>query len=155
MPVLLDSVLSRNLTRARFPGAGRKQVLRGAARLIARHNEEVSEHALFSRLMEREHLGSTGLGFGTAIPHCRSNSVASPVCAFLKLEQAVEFDAPDGEPVDLLMVMVASEEEHEDHLGMLSTSARVLGDDGNRKALRACRGDEELYGVLVSLEKGR
>lgn len=154
MPVPLDSVLSQSLTRAHFAGTSRKQVLRGAARLIAQQNEQVNEHGLFSRLMEREHLGSTGLGSGTAIPHCRSNSVRSPVCAFLKLDQAVEFDAPDGEPVDLLMVLIASEEEHEDHLGMLATSARVLGDGCNRSAIRACDDDEELYKLLVSLEKG-
>ena len=154
MPVLLDSVLSRTLTRAHFPGTSRKQVLRSAAKLIAQHNEQVSEHRLFSRLMEREHLGSTGLGSGTAIPHCRSSSVESPVCAFLKLDQSIEFDAPDGEPVDLLMVLIASEEEHKDHLSMLAASARVLGDAHNRSAIRACEEDGQLYELLVSLETG-
>ena len=154
MPILLDSVLSPSLTRAHFPGASRKQVLRAAAKLIAQHHEQVSEHRLFSRLMEREHLGSTGLGCGTAIPHCRSSSIASPVCAFLKLDQPIEFDAPDGEAVDLLMVLIASEEEHKDHLSMLAASARVLGDAHNRAAIRSCEDDNKLYELLVSMEPG-
>ncbi len=152
MPITLDSVLNRRLTRAQFPGTTRKQVLREAARLIAGHCEGVVEHRLFSRLMEREHLGSTGLGFGTAIPHCRLSSIESPVCAFLKLEQPIDFDACDGEPVDLMMVMVASEEEHQDHLGMLAASARVLGEAENRTAIRACDDDEELFSLLLKLE---
>ena len=152
MPTTFDSVLNRQLTRAHFPGTTRKQVLREAARIIAEHCEGVVEHRLFSRLMEREHLGSTGLGFGTAIPHCRLSSIESPVCAFLKLEEPIDFDASDGEPVDLMMVMVASEEEHQDHFGMLATSARVLGEEKNRAAIRACDGDEELFSLLLNLE---
>lgn len=154
MPVLLDSVLSRNLTRAHFSGSNRKQVLRAAVKLIAEHCEQIVEHRLFSRLMEREQLGSTGLGFGTAIPHCRSDAIESPVCAFLKLDQAIDFDAPDGERVDLIMVLVASAEEHSDHLGMLAASARILGDEENRAAIRACDSDTSLYELLVSLESG-
>lgn len=154
MPLLLDSVLSRSLTRAHFPGSNRKQVLRAATKLIAEKCEQVVERRLFSRLMEREQLGSTGLGCGTAIPHCRSEAIESPACAFLKLDQAIEFDAPDGEPVDLMMVLIASEEEHSDHLGMLAASARVLGDAGNRAAIRACDSDEELYELLISFQSG-
>ena len=148
----LDSVLSKHLTRAHFPGASRKQVLREAAELIASQCERVTPHKLFSRLMEREHLGSTGLGHGTAIPHCRSSAIDHPVCAFLKLDQAIDFDAPDAVPVDLMMVLIASEEEHRDHLGMLSASARVLSQDENRAAIRACDSDEALYELLLSLE---
>lgn len=153
MPTTLDTVLSRQLTRARFPGTTRKQVLLQAAKLIAEHCEGVAAHRLFSRLMEREQLGSTGLGFGTAIPHCRLHSIESPLCAFLKLEEPVDFDASDGEPVDLMMVMVASEKEHEDHLGMLAASARVLGEAEHREAIRACDDDEALFALLLELER--
>lgn len=152
MPITLDSMLSRQLTRAHFPGATRKQVLRLAAELIAKQCADVIEHRLFSRLMEREHLGSTGLGFGTAIPHCRSSLIEVPVCAFLKLDEPIDFDAPDGEPVDLMMVLIACKEEHQDHLGMLAASARILGEAENREALRACDDDEELYDLLLTLE---
>lgn len=151
-PTTLDSVLTRQLTRAHFPGTTRKQVLREAARLIAEHCEGVIEHRLFSRLMEREHLGSTGLGFGTAIPHCRLSALESPLCAFLKLEQPIDFDASDGQLVDLMMVMVASEQDHQDHLAMLAASARVLGEAENRAAIRACDSDEALYSLLLKLE---
>lgn len=152
MPIALESILSPLLTRAHFPGASRKQVLREAANLIASAHEDIVPHTLFSRLMEREHLGSTGLGHGTAIPHCRSSSVKTPVCAFLKLDQAIDFDAPDAEPVDLFMVLIACEEAHRDHLGMLSASARVLGLAENRAAIRACDDDVALYERLVSME---
>ncbi len=152
MPIMLDQALRHPLTRAHFPGRTRKQVLRGAAKLIAEECETVIEHHLFSRLMEREHLGSTGLGSGTAIPHCRASAVDSPLCAFLKLDEPIAFDAPDGEPVDLMMVLVASRESHEDHLGLLAASARVLGEAENRSALRACESDDTLYQLLLTLE---
>ncbi|MCY4040418.1 MAG: PTS sugar transporter subunit IIA [Gammaproteobacteria bacterium] len=152
MPIALDSILDRHLTRAHFPGTSRKQVLRDAANLIASRHEQISPHNLFSRLMEREHLGSTGLGHGTAIPHCRSSVVRAPVCAFLKLSAPIDFDAPDGEPVDLMMVLIASEEEHQDHLGMLGASARILGQADNRTSIRACDDDSTLYELLVAME---
>ena len=152
MPSTLDTVFSEQLTRVNVAGTTRKQVLREAAKLIAGAREDVVEHRLFSRLMEREHLGSTGLGFGTAIPHCRLSSVKSPVCAFLKLKQPIDFDASDGEPVDLMMVMVAEENEHQDHLGMLAASARVLGEADNRAAIRACENGEDLFSLLMKLE---
>lgn len=152
MPIALDSILDRHLTRANFLGNSRKQVLREAAELIARRDPRIVPHNLFSRLMEREHLGSTGLGHGTAIPHCRSGSIDAPVCAFLKLNSGIDFDAPDGEPVDLMMILIASVEEHQDHLGMLSASARILGDAENRTAIRACDDDSALYELLVSME---
>jgi len=151
MPIALDSVLNRHLTRANFPAASRKQVLRDAAELIAGQCERIVAHNLFSRLMEREHLGSTSLGHGTAIPHCRASAIDAPVCAFLKLGQAIDFDAPDGEAVDLMMVLIASEEEHQDHLGMLSASARILGQAENRAAIRACDDDAALYELLVAM----
>ena len=152
MPITLDSVLRKSLTRAHFPGGSRKAVLRGAAELIASQESGVIPHRLFSRLMEREHLGSTGLGHGTAIPHCRSSAVDVPVCAFLKLDQPIDFDAPDGELVDLMMVIIACEEAHQDHLGMLSASARVFGQADKRQALRACDEDQALYELLVAME---
>ncbi len=152
MPITLTSILDRHLTRANFPGTSRKQVLRDAAELIASRCARIVPHGLFSRLMEREHLGSTGLGHGTAIPHCRSSVIDEPVCAFLKLSQPIEFDAPDGEPVDLIMVLIASEQEHQDHLGMLGASARLLGQAENLEAIRACNDDAALYELLIAAD---
>ncbi len=129
----------------------KKRLLESAAERIAATHEGVDSRSLFDHLMARERLGSTGLGDGVAIPHCRLEGRTEPVGAMIKLDKGLEFDAPDGEPVTLVFVLVAPAEGHDVHLKLLAKLAAMLGQEAYRAELRACSTDKALYSRIHSL----
>jgi nitrogen PTS system EIIA component len=146
----ITNILSPDTTRARLDAASRKRALEAASDLLAASHPELSARALFDELMNRERLGSTALGDGVAIPHCRIGC-DEILGVFVKLVEPVDYDAPDGDPVDLLFVLVVPPAEASAHLEVLATLARVFQSPENRGRLRACDSDEDLYRELVGL----
>lgn len=150
----ITRILSPANTRARLEAGSRKRALEAASDLLAANHPDLSARALFDELMSRERLGSTALGDGVAIPHCRIRCDGI-LGVFLKLTDPVDYDAPDGDPVDLLFVLVVPPEEASAHLEVLATLARVFQAADNRARLRACETDEALYRELVGLVNDR
>ena len=123
--------------------ASRKRALVAAADLLAQRHPELSARRLFDALTERERLGSTGIGDGVAIPHCRLDCPRM-MAAFLRLEQAVDYDAIDGQPVDLLFALVVPRQEARIHLEMLALLAALFGDAAERDRLRSAPSSQAL-----------
>jgi nitrogen PTS system EIIA component len=146
----ISRILDRASTRNDAEAQSRKRALELASDLLAASHPELSARALFDGLMNRERLGSTALGEGVAIPHCR---IACPriVGAFVKLAQPIDYDAPDGDPVDLLFVLIVPPDEPSAHLEVLAMLARVFQDPDNRKLLRSRDSDAALYEELMGL----
>ena len=132
----------------------RKRALERASELVATTVAEASTQDLYDALLARERLGSTALGDGVAIPHCRA-ACGTIRAAFLKLETPVDFDAPDAVPVDLIFVLVVPQNENEAHLEVLAKLAALFGDPANRESLRAADTGAELLRQLTALENGR
>lgn len=109
----------------------------------------LEERRLFDRLIEREALGSTGIGGGIAIPHGRMPSLAAPRGLFARLAQPVAFDSIDERPVDIVFLLVAPEGAGADHLKALARVSRLLRDRGLVDKLRATESAEALYALLV------
>lgn len=105
--------------------------------------------AIFDTLLQRERLGSTGVGGGIAIPHGKLPGLERLVGLFARLERPIEFDALDGEPVDLLFLLLAPEGAGADHLKALARVARALRDPELAQKLRTTRDAEALYSVLI------
>jgi PTS system nitrogen regulatory IIA component len=105
--------------------------------------------AIFDTLLQRERLGSTGVGGGIAIPHGKLPGLDRLVGLFARLERPIEFDALDGEPVDLLFLLLAPEGAGADHLKALARVARVLREPALAQKLRTTRDAEALYSVLT------
>jgi PTS system nitrogen regulatory IIA component len=145
----VTQILDIASVRCRAKALSRKRALELAAELVAASNG-MSSDALFDELMERERLGSTGLGEGVAIPHCRMDCDAMRV-AFFTLQTPIDYEAPDGEHVDILFVIVVPTDESEAHLHALATLSEIFTDPQNRQALRACRTDDELLDCLRHL----
>jgi nitrogen PTS system EIIA component len=145
------SVLTQTCTRVLESTSSKKRLLDTLSELIARTHTGIDQRSLFDQLMVRERLGSTGLGEGVAIPHCRLVGRTEVVGAFVKLDKPVDFDAPDGVPVDLVFVLVVPEHANKLHLELLARLAQVFGDDANRRALRACTTDSALHEKLFAL----
>jgi len=126
------------------PAASKKRILEQAAQLLAAHNEEPSAEQIFERLLERERLGSTGLAGGVALPHARMSGIQETRGAFLRLAEPVEFDALDGNPVDLVFALLVPEDATEEHLQLLAQLAAMFNDEELREQLRTAEAGEAL-----------
>lgn len=140
-----DRLLSPECTVAALGAASKKRALELAAEKLALRFPELDADAVFDGLMARERLGSTAVGEGVAIPHCRIDSCDYPVAALVRLAEPVDFDAPDGGPVDLLFVLVVPQEAHSTHLELLASAARALNEPSYRDALRSAGDDLTLF----------
>lgn len=116
--------------------ASKKRVLEEAAVLLATGLEELTTEQVFERLLERERLGSTGLAGGVALPHARMPGVTDARGAFLSLAKAVEFDATDGQPVDLIFALLVPESATEEHLQLLADLAKLFSEAAFCERLR-------------------
>ena len=104
---------------------------------------------IFEGLIARERLGSTGIGHGVAIPHCRIKDLPHVVSVFMSVSPGIEFDAIDNQPVDLIMALIVPEETSEEHLQLLALLADKFSQATFRQQLREAHDSAQLYQVLV------
>ncbi|MFD2190222.1 PTS IIA-like nitrogen regulatory protein PtsN [Pistricoccus aurantiacus] len=145
----LETILPPERTLFDVPGGSKKRVLEFFSTFIAQNTPSLDSQEVFSRLIGRERLGSTGIGNGVAIPHSRNPHCKTPLAGFLKLSEPVDFDAIDGEPVDLVFVLLVPEEADDTHLALLGQVARVMGDLTTRQQLRKSASQQQLYEILL------
>ena len=127
---------------------GKKQALQELAAKAAQISGQ-NERTIFDILMQREKLGSTGVGNGIAIPHGKLPKLARLFGLFARLERPVDFEALDGQPVDLVFLLLAPEGAGADHLKALARVARLLRDPDIARKLRNSRDAEAIYAVLA------
>jgi len=108
-----------------------------------------SERAILETLQQRERLGSTGVGNGIAIPHGKLPKLNKLFGLFARLDRPVDFEALDGQPVDLIFLLLAPESAGADHLKALARVARLLRDGEVARKLRDSRDADALYAVLA------
>lgn len=104
---------------------------------------------IFDALLQRERLGSTGVGSGVAIPHGKLPRCAALFGVFARLEKPIDFEALDGAPVDLVFMLIAPESAGADHLKALARVARILRNPTIQAKLRATRDAAGLYAILT------
>ena len=143
-----DGFLVEKRIGCNVEAASKKRVLEQLGQRLAESVPELTQDLVFDALLERERLGSTGLGKGIALPHARMAQVDRAMGAFIKLTNGVDFDAIDGEPVDLAFAMLVPEEATDEHLQLLSTLARLFSDSAFCSALRQAETDHDLYQLL-------
>jgi PTS system nitrogen regulatory IIA component len=132
---------------------GKKQLLQDLASRAAALTE-LPERRIFETLMERERLGSTGVGQGIAIPHGRRAGLKRIVGLFARLETPVAYDAVDNQPVDLVFLLLAPESAGADHLKALARVSRLLRNQAVCEKLRAATKAEALYAILTEPSTG-
>jgi len=103
---------------------------------IAAERTGLDSREIFNTLLQRERLASTGLGRGIAVPHVKLAKLSSMVCLFARLERPIDYDSHDGEPVDLLFLLLAPEHASGDHLKALASISRVVREPSMIDALR-------------------
>jgi PTS system nitrogen regulatory IIA component len=127
---------------------GKKQLLQelaGRASQVTRLNER----KIFETLMERERLGTTGVGQGIAIPHGRLADLKEIVGVFARLDAPLDYDAVDNQPVDLVFMLVAPDGAGADHLKALARVSRLLRNQQVTEKLRAAKSAEAIYAILT------
>lgn len=120
------------------------------AGLLFENNHGIERGKVFDSLFARERLGSTGLGEGVAIPHGRIKGLKETHAALVKLQTPIAFDAPDGEPVSLLVFLLVPEHATEEHLELLSELAELLSDTSIRESLMKCDDATQLLKILAT-----
>ena len=105
-----------------------------------------NERSVFEVLLQREKLGTTAVGYGVAIPHGKLEKIFG---LFARLDRPIDFEAMDGQPVDLVFLLLAPEGAGADHLKALARIARLLRDQDIAKKLRASRDAQAIYSVLA------
>lgn len=150
--MLIHQTLVRERCFDSVPGSSKKRILENCSELIAEQVDGLDAEEIFGGLISRERLGSTGIGEGVAIPHCRLDECKEAVGALIKLPDAVDFDAIDGQPVDLLFVLLVPSEATEAHLQILAALAEMFSDANLRQRMRATDGEDALYKVAVDYE---
>ncbi len=140
------------LTSERVMPALRAPSKKQALQELSRRAAEITglhERTIFDVLLERERLGTTGVGSGIAIPHGKLAELKVLLGLFARLEKPVDFDAVDEQPVDLIFLLLAPETAGADHLKALARVSRLLRDRGVCEKLRAAADGKSLFGLLT------
>src|ERR1051326_5409376 len=144
----LNDIGAPNAVLPALKVTSKKQAIQELSAKAAKLTGE-SERGIFETLLQRERLGSTGIGHGGAIPHGKVAKIKSIFGLFARLEKPIDFEALDGEPVDLVFLLLAPETAGADHLKALALIARLLRDSNIAKKLRNSRDASSLYAILT------
>src|SRR3954447_6507273 len=134
--------------------SGKKHALHELAIQAARLTGQ-EERAIYETLLQRERLGSTGIGEGLAIPHGKLPKLGRLFGLLAKLDRPIDFEALDGQPVDIVFLLLAPEDAGADHLKALAKVARVLRDPATTERIRATRDADALYAVMTQTSAPR
>jgi nitrogen PTS system EIIA component len=120
---------------------------------LAAQNYGVDAGAIHEGLLERERLGPTGFGGGTAIPHCKVAGLDAPTAVFVRLARPVDYGAVDDEPVDLAFALFSPVHDGAAHLKALAEVSRMFRDEASCAQLRGARDAAALFALLVPIEE--
>ena len=143
-------LLTEQRTHHAINASSKKMLLDKVASMVAATVDDLNEQTVFDALIAREKLGSTGIGEGIAIPHCRLPNCQQPLGLLLQLSEAIDFDAIDNRPVDLVFVLLVPQDNPEQHLKTLSHLAALFNTDKYRQQLRTAQDTKSLYQNAVS-----
>ncbi len=150
MTSTINSILKPEHALKSVQLSSKKKVLEFLASFIAEHIPESSADDIYTRLLSRERMGSTGIGEGIAIPHCRLKQCDATFTVLLHLEEPIDFDATDKQPIDLVFALIVPEEATDEHLQTLSMLAQKLSQAEYRDALRNAPDCANLYQRAIS-----
>ena len=146
----IKEILSPDCTLCGVKATSKKVVIEKLSRLMAEKEVSLTCPEIFDSLINRERLGSTGLGHGVAIPHSKLPNAHKAIAAFIQLEAGVEFDAADDKKVDLLFALLLPEDSDDEHVQILAILAEMFSNDEFLSKLRAATMPEELYELITS-----
>ncbi|HVE88328.1 MAG TPA: PTS sugar transporter subunit IIA [Burkholderiaceae bacterium] len=148
---LISRILPATHVLIDLPASSKKRVFEQAGLLFENH-QGVAHSKVFDSLFARERLGSTGLGQGVAIPHGRIKGLKESIAAFVRVESPIQFDAPDGQPVSLMIFLLVPEQASQQHLDILSELTQMLSDKPFRETLLSATDAHTVHVALTTWE---
>ena len=145
----LSDILTENDIIPDLKAQDKKGVLEELAEAIITHDPGLDKGSLVRVLLERERLGSTGIGDGVAIPHGKFHGISHPIISFGRSRSGLDFDSMDGEPVFLFFLLVAPENSASIHLKALAKIARILKNVSFRRELLEVPTRKEIYQTII------
>lgn len=132
--------------------SSKKKLLELIANIVA-DQAQLTQSSIYSSLLNRERLGSTGLGHGFAVPHARLEDLEQTIGCLFRLKEPVNFEAPDNQPVDLVFILIIPQEANEEHLVILSSLARLFSQSHVREGIRNATSKDEIAQIILSAEQ--
>lgn len=147
----IADLLTPEHTYCNIDGVSKKRVLENLSMYLndAGDVSGTDADAIYQKLLERERLGSTGIGSGVAVPHCRVPGCNRITGVLLKLSDQVDFDAIDSKPVDLIFALMVPQEHSDEHLQALASIAELMQSEEVRKRLRGAANNRDLYALAT------
>ena len=150
----IEDILNKRCVVTSLKVSSKKHALQELARKASAATG-IAERAVLDILLERERLGTTGVGCGIAIPHGKLPDLEKLYGCFARLEKPIDFDAVDNEPVDLIFLLLAPESAGAAHLKALARISRVLRNAAHCEKLRAAASPDSLYSLLTADDQSR
>ncbi len=148
--ITIKNVLTPNSTLCDVDISSKKRALEIIADIMHEASGKlIPERKIFDALVERERLGSTAIGSGVAIPHARITGLKEPIAVFIRIDNAISYDADDNQPVDLIFCLLVPEKANSAYLNILAQLADGFRRSNFLKRLRSASTNEELYDILV------
>jgi len=148
-----SELINKNYIISDFEGSTKKQVLEELVEVLAASKGEIDKVELLNALLEREKLGSTGIGDGVAIPHGKLKGLDNIILLFGKSGQGVDFDAIDGKPVCLVFLLVAPADSAGLHLKALARLSRMLRETEFKNSLLMASDTETLLNIIIEKDE--
>jgi PTS system nitrogen regulatory IIA component len=146
----LEDILSPERCHCKVTWSSKRRILTNISEIIGDQFSSLEPEPIYDSLMAREQLGSTGLGKGIAIPHCRVASCTGIIGSLITLAEPVDYDAIDGRPVDILFVLIVPEQKSDDHIKTLAKLAELFSDEDLCFTLRQTQSNEDLYNIAIT-----
>jgi len=151
----LHQNLNAELIAVQSDVSSRKKLFEEMARLLTsalnkNAEEETKDKEIYLQLWEREKLGNTGIGNGVAIPHSRSAHAKQAIIAIISLKDAIDYDSPDRQPVDLAFGLLVPEEATQDHLNLLADIARMMSNADHKAQLSNAKSAQKIIDLIGS-----
>lgn len=144
----LSEILTIRCTSCDVDVTSKKRILEKICQLAVSQVTELDQDELLETLLDREKMGSTGIGNGIAIPHGRLPNASKAVAVLVTTEQAIDFDAIDNRDVDIFIALFVPENSCEEHLNTLQSIAKLFSDKKVVKQVRKCKDDQALYQLI-------
>ncbi len=150
--MLLHDLISPDRISLSISASSKKRLLEKISELLGEVIPDLDDRAIFQSLIDRERLGSTGVGNGVALPHGRLKGLDRAVGACVILSEEMDYDSIDGKPVKIVFALLVPEEATDEHLQLLAQLARIFGVEENRERLLDAKQIDEVYNFFCSFD---
>jgi PTS system nitrogen regulatory IIA component len=151
--MVLEQIIKPDSVLCNVSARSKKHCLEILSELIARNNPDIAREEIFSKLIDRERLGCTSLQQGVAFPRCRIGGIDRSSGALMKLSEPIDFDSPDGLPVDLIVGFIVPKNVDASHHAEVDSLSILLADQSLRARLRAATSSVELFDALSAAQR--